>query len=200
MVYATYEAVAEAATTLLSQDKEPTLNDIRDVLGGGSLNTIAKHLRTFREGRGEAEARLPPTFVNEFSVAAAAENLLLGGKKPTIEAVRKELGTGSKRTISPLLEKWHARTNRAAKRAALEVPKELRESSTQLIGRLWCLALEHVRDRDEATRRSLGYAERDLKEARRAHNKFVKDTEREIGLRDAYIADLEKRLEMKEKT
>lgn len=59
----TYAEVAEAATQLLGQEKNPTIEQIRILLGSGSSTTIAKHLKKWKESQ------------KSTSLLAAKENL-----------------------------------------------------------------------------------------------------------------------------
>lgn len=52
MGIATYEAVADSADAILGEGRNPTVLAIRDHLGGGSPNTILKHLNAWRETLG----------------------------------------------------------------------------------------------------------------------------------------------------
>src|SRR5579872_1046445 len=45
----TYSEVAEAASHLVGQNRNPTIEQIRLFLGTGSSNTIANHLKQWRE-------------------------------------------------------------------------------------------------------------------------------------------------------
>lgn len=52
----TSESVAEAADSLLAEGKNPTMNAVREVLGGGSLSTISPLLREWRDQKGQQAA------------------------------------------------------------------------------------------------------------------------------------------------
>ncbi len=54
-----YEEVADAANRLGVQGKRPSLRSIRELLGGGSLEVIRRHLATWRSSRKVAQARSP---------------------------------------------------------------------------------------------------------------------------------------------
>lgn len=49
-----------------------------------------------------------PRAIQRDDVWAAADALLLEGKRPTIERVRQKIGRGSPNTVSPMLEEWFA--------------------------------------------------------------------------------------------
>lgn len=61
-----YLDVAAAATKLMEQDKRPTIEEVRKVLGTGSNSTINRHLRDWREKQGnqiELEQGLPESLL-----------------------------------------------------------------------------------------------------------------------------------------
>lgn len=75
----TYEQVAAAASTLLSEGRQPTIQAIRGVLGTGSPNTIHRHLCAYNEGRPpaaqmavEVPAELSAAFLSALDRTAAA--------------------------------------------------------------------------------------------------------------------------------
>ncbi len=66
----TFEQVAQAADALLAAGKNPTINAVREALGGtGSPNTVHRHLTAWRGARPQAQAaahELPAELVNSF--------------------------------------------------------------------------------------------------------------------------------------
>lgn len=64
----TYAEVAEAATQLVGQNKNPTIEQVRLILGSGSSTTIANHLRQWKEGQQgtsliAAKENIPPELI-----------------------------------------------------------------------------------------------------------------------------------------
>lgn len=83
------------------------------------------------------------TGVTEAQVAAAADQLLLAGERPTIERVRAVLGTGSPGTLIRHLDGWWRDLGRrlADKQRQVAVP-DAPETVTDLASALWRAALE----------------------------------------------------------
>lgn len=54
----TYREVVNAATELLAQGKNPTIEQIRLLLGSGSSSTLAVHLRQWKSEQGESDTAL----------------------------------------------------------------------------------------------------------------------------------------------
>lgn len=84
----TYGEVMEAANLLVGQGKNPTIEQVRLVLGTGSSTTIANHLREWKKGQDES------------SLLAAKENI-----PQELMAVIKGLWD---RLINQSAEKWQA--------------------------------------------------------------------------------------------
>ena len=75
--------------------------------------------------------------VTYHDVAKAAEAIKAQGQEPTVDRVREHLGTGSKSTIAPLLERWRSDNGDAADTNGLpsdlvEVVKSLHERVQQM--------------------------------------------------------------------
>jgi len=60
----TYFDVTKAIATLQGQQKNPTVDNIRGILGTGSKSTIARHLREWKSSQG-LESRDPATLPSE---------------------------------------------------------------------------------------------------------------------------------------
>lgn len=87
-----------------------------------------------------ARSGITQTQVNE-----AADALLRGGERPTIERVRQALGTGSPNTLVRLLEEWWSDLGRrldaqAAKMSLPDAPEPVVAAASQL----WLAAVEHA--------------------------------------------------------
>ncbi|KLD77068.1 integrase [Xanthomonas hyacinthi] len=85
--------------------------------------------------------------ITESDVHAAADALVAGGERPTVERVRAHMGTGSPNTVVRLLETWwqglgdRLDADRSARLAVADVPVEVAE----LTGKWWMLALSQAR-------------------------------------------------------
>ena len=51
--------VTQAADALVGEGKQPTISGVRDWLGGGSPNTVYRHLAAWRETRPQTVAAAP---------------------------------------------------------------------------------------------------------------------------------------------
>lgn len=68
----TYQQVAAAADAINNEGQQPTVRGVRERLGIGSLNTIHKHMATWRENR-PAPAQRPNALPEALMAAVAAE-------------------------------------------------------------------------------------------------------------------------------
>jgi hypothetical protein len=133
-------------------------------------------------------------------VELAADALLRGGERPTIEKIREKIGRGSPNTINPLLDVWWKRlaARLDAGPAALH---RLPESVAHVAEALWMQALEEGRRRAEQERTRVvrntvrGQADLDV----RSHvlslregelESRLKDRERTQALLEAQLQDL----------
>lgn len=89
--------------------------------------------------------------ITQSDVARAADALLLGGERPTVDRVRQFLGTGSPNTVTRLLDVWWKdlgmRLSKASAKLALP---EAPESVATLASQLWEQALAAARDQANA--------------------------------------------------
>ena len=83
--------------------------------------------------------------VTESDVHAAADAVLAGGDRPTVERIRAHLGTGSPNTVTRWLETWWRAvgTRLAAQQARLALPEAPSEVAAAA-SRLWELALQRA--------------------------------------------------------
>jgi chromosome segregation ATPase len=81
--------------------------------------------------------------VTESDVHAAADAVLAGGERPTVERIRAHLGTGSPNTVTRWLETWWRAvgTRLAAQQTRLALPEAPAEVAAAA-SRLWELALQ----------------------------------------------------------
>src|SRR5450755_4798373 len=108
----------------------------------------------------------PPTRgVTSSDVERAADALLRGGQRPTIDKIREKLGTGSPNTINPLLDTWWKKLS-ARLDAGPAALHRLPESVAHVAEALWMQALEEGRRRAEqelhSTTRDLNRDKQDL--------------------------------------
>lgn len=88
--------------------------------------------------------------VTALDVQRAADALLRRGEKPSIAAVREELGGGSPNTLAPLLEKyWKGLGTRLP--AGPESLERVPESLARMTEALWLRSLDEARERTKAS-------------------------------------------------
>ena len=83
--------------------------------------------------------------ITENDVHTAADALVTGGERPTVERIRAHLGTGSPNTIVRWLETWWRGLGERIleHEARLDLP-EAPEAVAVLAGKLWATALDHA--------------------------------------------------------
>lgn len=93
-----FEQVAAAADTLLSNGKQPTIHAVRELLGTGSPNTIHRHLSTYNDSRPqvaqvavEVPAELTAAFLSALDRTAAAARAEKENQIVTLKAAADEL-------------------------------------------------------------------------------------------------------------
>jgi len=84
--------------------------------------------------------------ITESDVHAAADEIVGGGERPTVERIRAHLGTGSPNTVTKWLETWWLGLGGRldTHHRGLAVP-EAPEAVAGLAGEWWALAIEHAR-------------------------------------------------------
>lgn len=129
------------------------------------------------------------TGVTQVDVDAAADALLLGGERPTVERIRGQLGRGSPNNVARLLEAWWQGlgSRLTAANARLVLP-DAPQAVAALAAQWWELALAAGRSEAEAalqeTREQL-MAEANA--AAEAHAQAVRTREAERAERDAAL-------------
>ncbi|MBK5935487.1 DNA-binding protein [Halorhodospira halophila] len=126
-------------------------------------------------------------------VHAAADALTERGERPTLNAVRRELGGGSFSTISEAMQSWRARQQEHARRRAhVEIPEAVRERLEASAAALWKAALAEAEQRFDAEREQLNTA-RQQAEARAAESEAaMRALEGEAEEKDKRIAAVER--------
>ncbi|QNR95818.1 DNA-binding protein [Stenotrophomonas sp. 169] len=84
--------------------------------------------------------------ITESEVHSAADAIVAGGERPTVERIRAYLGTGSPNTVVRWLETWWVRLAERLgdHQARTDVP-DAPDTIRVLAGQWWALALEHGR-------------------------------------------------------
>ena len=114
-------------------------------------------------------------------IRQAAETLVERGEKPTIRAVRQELGRGSEATIGPVLRAW--RKEREAEDSLVsevpEPPSEVQDQTEKLMRAIWKSAREtawsEVESREKAAKQAVDDAEDQLRQT----EEVLRDVQRE---------------------
>ncbi|SCY62579.1 DNA-binding protein [Thiohalorhabdus denitrificans] len=123
----------------------------------------------------------------------AADALAERGERPTLAAVRDELGGGSYTTISEGMQAWRAARQPRPEEATL--PGELAEQARAQAAELWQAARKLAREEVEAERAALHQdreaMEQAQQEAARAADRAVEEAERLRGERDQAAAEAE---------
>ncbi|MCD9096522.1 DNA-binding protein [Luteimonas fraxinea] len=84
--------------------------------------------------------------ITESDVHAAADEIVGGGERPTVERIRAHLGTGSPNTVTKWLETWWRGLGGRldTHHRGLAIP-DAPEAVAGLAGEWWALAIEHAR-------------------------------------------------------
>lgn len=111
----------------------------------------------------------PRRGVSENDVWRAADALLLEGRRPTIEAVRRYLGGGSPNTVTPYLDTWYKGLGkRLQDPRAFAAPAGIPEPVAAAAAHFWESALAVARGELTAERDALALAQRRLIEEQEA--------------------------------
>lgn len=106
---------------------------------------------------------LPRRGVSENDVWRAADALLLEGRRPTIEAVRRYLGGGSPNTVTPYLDTWYKGLGkRLQDPRAFAAPAGIPEPIAAAAAHFWESALSVARGELESNREALTQAQESL--------------------------------------
>ncbi len=85
-----------------------------------------------------------PKGITQHQVNAAAEMILGTGSNPTVEKVRRALGTGSPNTVARMLSVW--RNQFGERLRGIGAPPEVPGPVAQAMSELWQLATRHAED------------------------------------------------------
>lgn len=102
--------------------------------------------------------------VTTTDIHAAADALAARGKRPTLAAVRAELGTGSFSTIGEAMKSWKAPDSQQAPTVA--APDAVVQRATDLASQVWAIAQEEAEQRMQVERATLEQRQQELEAAR----------------------------------
>ena len=125
------------------------------------------------------------------TVAAAADRLHGDGTNPTQSAVRTALGGGSFSTIGPLLHKWRDNQAEAAELAKVDLPDTLADAGSDLMSRVWKVAIAEALAGHDALRKELIQAQVETEFARKETTDVAASLEADLAARDERITALE---------
>lgn len=125
------------------------------------------------------------------TVAAAAERLLSEGKNPSQSAVRTTLGGGSYSTIGPFLQQWRDAQEEAAELAEVDIPDALANVGSELMARVWKVAMAEAQAGHDAVRKELLQARAEIEAANQETADVAASLETDLATRDERIVTLE---------
>ena len=97
-------------------------------------------------------------------IHTAADALVARGKKPTLAAIRAELGTGSFSTISEGLKTW--KQQQVQQVPAVEAPEAVAQRAAELAVQVWVVAQEEAEQRMQLERATMEQQRQELENAR----------------------------------
>ena len=97
-------------------------------------------------------------------IHTAADALVARGKKPTLAAIRAELGTGSFSTISEGLKTWKQQQVQQA--PAVTAPEAVSQRAAELAVQVWVIAQEEAEQRMQLERTTMEQQRQELENAR----------------------------------
>ena len=129
--------------------------------------------------------------INAKTVAEAAERILADGNNPTQSAVRAALGGGSYSTIAPLLQEWREKREEAAELAEVDLPDAIANAGSDLLARVWKIAMAEALAGHDALRKELLQAQADAEAAQQETAEVAASLEADLSVRDERIVALE---------
>lgn len=96
---------------------------------------------------------------------AAADELDAAGQKPTLSAIRKQVGGGSYTTISDVMAEWRAQRQKKSPSSREQTPEALTDKLLELGADIWGNAMELANGRLAAEREELDAVRVDLQNA-----------------------------------
>lgn len=98
------------------------------------------------------------------AIHTAANALVARGKKPTLAAIRAELGTGSFSTISEGLKTWKQQQVKQA--PAVTAPEAVAQRAAELAAQVWVVAQQEAEQRMQLERATVELRQQELEAAR----------------------------------
>jgi len=132
-------------------------------------------------------------------IHAIADRLAEAGKRPTLAAVRKELGGGSFTTIREAMKSWHEAQQEEHALGEVQVPETISERLGQLQAALWQAAVGEAERRLAAEREDLAQAKEAAAAAVTEAQEAVETLEAEAQAREHQIEQLQTRCSELEK-
>ena len=124
-------------------------------------------------------------------IHAVADQLAESGQRPTLAAVRKELGGGSFTTISEAMKSWRETQQEEHALTAVQVPEAVSERLGQLQAALWQAAVGEAERRLTTEREALAQAKEDAAVAVSEAQEAVQTLETEAQERDGQVEQLQ---------
>lgn len=106
-------------------------------------------------------------------IHTAANTLITRGKKPTLAAIRAELGTGSFSTISEAMKSW--KQQQVQQTPTVVAPGAVVQRATELASQVWAIAQEEAEQRMQLERETMEQRQQEA-EAGRAEAMEAADT------------------------
>ncbi len=106
-------------------------------------------------------------------IHTAADTLMARGKKPTLMAIRAELGTGSFSTISEAMKSW--KQQQVQQTPTVVAPGAVVQRATELASQVWAIAQEEAEQRMQLERETMEQRQQEA-EAGRAEAMEAADT------------------------
>ena len=97
-------------------------------------------------------------------IHTAADALVARGKKPTLAAIRAELGTGSFSTIGEGLKTW--KQQQVQQTPAVTAPEAVAQRAAELAVQIWVVAQEEAEQRMQVERAAMEQQRQELENAR----------------------------------
>lgn len=129
-------------------------------------------------------------------VWAAADVLDQAGEKPTLAAVRKQIGGGSYTTISSAMTEWHASRAEQMAPARDPVPDRVAEAAAELGGMVWQAAIEIAQGRLQAEQAAIEESRRQMAAAQDEAAAFADELSQELEAAKGRVSELAAALEI----
>ena len=126
-------------------------------------------------------------------IHAIADRLAEAGQRPTLAAVRKELGGGSFTTISEAMKSWRETQQEEHALGEVQVPENVSERLSQLQATLWQAAVGEAERRLATERDALAQAKEEAAAAVSEAQEAVETLETEAQERESQIEQLQNR-------